>query len=347
MEAANNPVAALGFAAIGGAAIEPSAALWPLGEARKLVLQRACALINIPPPVPIDPWDDPQTLSGLMDMEPRRLSQRSDRPIIVVSLPKAGTYLVAELLKALGCRWTGMHLADHGYSDYRGADVLEARHHPDRFARRAELIQALMRIRPGEFAVGHLPCRPDVLQATVHFKRLYVTRDLRCALISYMRFMQTTGRYGAEQLAWYSVEDPRRRIVVFLSTTAPHLLNNLYKDMEGWSHVEGITHVRFEDLVSPGWPSRRAVDSVAASLGAENYDARRILQAALAAETITKSGSVTQVGDYWSPQAEKAIIQIGGADLNARLGCLQALPTGAQGVPRRGAPGPFGARKAA
>ncbi len=45
----------------------------------------------------------------------------SNHRVIVVSIPKSGTYLVAEVLKALGYRWTGMHLAESAYTDYSGS----------------------------------------------------------------------------------------------------------------------------------------------------------------------------------------------------------------------------------
>ena len=51
----------------------------------------------------------------------------ADHRVIVVSIPKSGTYLVAELLKALGYRWTGMHLAESAYTDYSGSALEDAR----------------------------------------------------------------------------------------------------------------------------------------------------------------------------------------------------------------------------
>jgi hypothetical protein len=95
--------------------------------------------------------------------------------------------------------------------------------------------------------------------------------------------------------------------------------------MTGWSQLDGWTHVRFEDLTSGGERAIRAVDSVATLLGAgaANYDARNSLQSILAAETITKSGRLTRLNEYWSLEAEKRFVEIGGEELNARLGCFK------------------------
>jgi hypothetical protein len=259
-----------------------------------------------------------------------------DHRVIVVSIPKSGTYLVAELLKALGYRWTGMHLAETAYTDYSGSVLAEARQDPGRFARSEPLSASLGRIHPGEFAVGHLPFKDEVVEATRPFKRLFVTRDLRSALISYMRFMRTTGRLGARHLAWYSIPDPRQRCHVFLQASAPYMLKRFYEGMVGWSKLDGTQHVQFEDLTSDTQRATRVIESVAKFLGIPNCDAESVLRTSLATETITKSEGVTRLDDYWSDQAEQRFVEIGGLELNARLGCtpggsvFRAMPRGRQ-----------------
>ncbi len=247
--------------------------------------------------------------------------------VVVVSMPKSGTYLVAELLKTLGYRWTGMHLAETAYTDYSGSRLQEAREDPGRFARSEPLGTALTRIHAGEFAVGHLPFKDDVIEATRPFRRLFVTRDLRSALISYMRFMQTTGRLGARHLAWYSLSDPRQQCQVFLQTSAPYMLKRFYAGMVGWSKLAGTLQVRFEDLTNGGAPATDAVESVARFLGIANCEAGAILRTSLANETLTKSEGLTRLADYWSDEAEKRFVEIGGLELNARLGCAPPRDT--------------------
>src|SRR5580700_5477984 len=90
----------------------------------------------------------------------------SNHRVIVVSIPKSGTYLVAEFLKALGYRWTGMHLAELAYTDYSGSALEDARRDPGRFARSEPLSISLERIHAGDFAVGHLPFKADIIDAT-------------------------------------------------------------------------------------------------------------------------------------------------------------------------------------
>jgi Sulfotransferase domain len=245
----------------------------------------------------------------------------TDHRVIVVSIPKSGTYLVAECLKALGYRWTGMHLAESAYTDYSGSALEDARRDPGRFARSEPLSIALERIRAGDFAVGHLPCKDEIIEATRPFKRLFLARDLRTALISYMRFLHSTGRLGARQLPWYSVADPRQRCLVFLQTSAPYMLKRFYEPMVGWSKLHGTLQVRFEDLTGDSARAASVIESVAEFLDVSSGDAHRVLRASLESETITKSDGLTRLDDYWSPEAERRFLEIGGAELNARLGC--------------------------
>jgi hypothetical protein len=243
-----------------------------------------------------------------------------DHRVIVVSIPKSGTYLVAEILKALGYRSTGMHLAETAYTDYTGSPLAEARQDPGRFIRSEPLSRSLARIQPGEFAVGHLPFKDEVVHATRPFKRLFLTRDLRLALISYMRFMQATGRLGASQLAWYSIPDLRQRCHVFLQASAPYILKRFYEGMVGWKECDGTLPVRFEDLTNDTQRAAGVIESIAEFLGVANCNAQDVLRSSLATETITKSDGLTRLEDYWSAQAEKRFIEIGGPELNARLG---------------------------
>jgi hypothetical protein len=245
----------------------------------------------------------------------------SDHRVIVVSIPKSGTYLVAEFLKALGYRWTGMHLAELAYTDYSGSVLEDARRDPGRFARSEPLSISLERIHAGDFAVGHLPFKDEIIDATRPFKRLFLTRDLRAALISYMRFMHSTGRLGARQLAWYSLTDPRERCLVFLETSAPYMLKRLYEPMVGWSKLHGTLQVRFEDLTGDSTRAASVIESVAKFLDVPSGDAHRVLRASLQSETLTKSDGLTRLDDYWSPEAERMFLEIGGVELNARLGC--------------------------
>jgi Sulfotransferase domain len=250
----------------------------------------------------------------------------ADEPLFVISLPKAGTYLTAELLKALGYRFTGWHVGEVGCTDYSRSDLLEARRNPAKYTRSGSPETFLSQIRPGEFAVGHLPFTKEMVQATAGFKRIYLTRDLRTALISYMRFLEDTGRMGAASSPWFGLADRRLRVAVFLQHTAPQILEQLYERMVGWSRIERTHLIRFEDLISDVPRATRTVEALAGFLGVNRGDAPSILEASLAATTLTKSDGLTRLDDYWSDEAEKWFHQSGTAALEARLAAPNQPP---------------------
>ncbi len=250
--------------------------------------------------------------------------------VLVISIPKSGTYLMTEILKNLGYSWTGMHLAEEAYTDYASANLEDARENPALFARSEPLTESLTRIGPGEFAVGHLPFRVPVLKETARFKRIYMTRDLRVALVSYMRFLRVTGRLGARQMPWYAMRDPQEQTVSFLSSTGPYLLREFYACMVGWEKVPGVLSLRFEELTAGGEKSVSTVGAIAHYLGIEGCNAADILRKSLAAETITKSTGTTRLEDYWSEEAERRFARMGGAELNRRFGGVSASQIASQ-----------------
>jgi hypothetical protein len=63
-------------------------------------------------------------------------------PIKVCSFPKAGTYLVAELLKRLGVKPTGFHLMVQDFSDYSSASIDQARNRYQRFTSPRHLLRS-------------------------------------------------------------------------------------------------------------------------------------------------------------------------------------------------------------
>jgi len=239
---------------------------------------------------------------------------------LIISTPKSGTYLLGEVLKNLGMSETKMHLFEQGYSDYAGADIHDARVNPHKFQRHVPLTASLMTIPPGHFAVGHLQFTAQCCRATATFRRFFLTRELRCSLVSFMRFVCSTGRFGAPQQAWYSLSDPGQRLVGFLDTFGKAFLDGLFHPMTGWLGFEDVMTLRFEHLTGPTNQALQTIDRIAAHIGARSYNAEDILSASFAADTITKSPQLTRPEQYWSDDAEKRFVALGGLQLNESLG---------------------------
>ena len=58
---------------------------------------------------------------------------------IIISQPKAGTYLLSEVLKNCGLAQSYLHLGLKSYTRYHPDRILEGNHHPEKFRTMAAL----------------------------------------------------------------------------------------------------------------------------------------------------------------------------------------------------------------
>ena len=75
--------------------------------------------------------------------------------LYLYTLPKAGTYFMAELIGRLGYSNTGYHVERLRYLDTKSLDTKTNREMPDRAARNMACFDLMRRLRDREFAFGH------------------------------------------------------------------------------------------------------------------------------------------------------------------------------------------------
>jgi hypothetical protein len=267
--------------------------------------------------------EDPAKLSGdfpvyLVDGRPSFVPVSLEgRPrVLVITMPKSGTYLVAAFLKELGLIDTGVHINDDGFYDYRNRTVSEMVSEYRKFRRLYPLAQSLELVREGQFAVGHLTCNPQTVAAIAGTSVIFTKRELRSALVSMMRFLSRPGR--GEDWAWKRIEEPRVRLVEFLHDRGPELLR-WFGSMADWDCQGGVLRIRFEDLTRP---SRKHAQAVAEKAGVDvsPHRATEALKRVLGQSTKTWSGGISDTAAYWSEAAEVLFRELGGIELNERLG---------------------------
>jgi len=137
-----------------------------------------------------------------------------NRPVFVNSIPKSGTYLLATILEELGLEFTHWHVFETFYDDYTDAPLDVARAHPERFRIRQPVGRTISRLRPGQFAVGHLCYNERTCRALRDCYVIFLKRDLRECLVSHMRWQAATGR---DRSAWTRIENPKQRMLAYLS----------------------------------------------------------------------------------------------------------------------------------
>jgi hypothetical protein len=248
---------------------------------------------------------------------------------MVCSIPKAGTYLVGAVLQRLGTVATGFHFSTDGdmFMDARFATREEARNEFARLCHGVPLARALPLVRPGQHAVSHLECTPRTRALLAQFRVVFVYRDLRDALVSWLRFHQDTGREHQWNWIWVECADPRERLVVFLRA-AGELFFGMCRALVPWLGEPSAFPVRFETLHGDDGPDAQA--RVCRALAAFLDHARpadapgAVLPGLTTVPTLTSSGSRTRRAEYWSAAAEELFLRFGGGELNAALGYASA-----------------------
>lgn len=267
------------------------------------------------------------------------MSPQPGKRTILVSIPKAGTYLAAQILQRLGLTDSHLHVRYDdqatGIYDFRDTPVKMSMSEQEQHFRDQPLRDSLAMIRNGEFVLGHLPPLPDVKQLLyLDFKIVFLVRDLRDCLISHMRYMISVGAITANESSWSAIPDDRERFKQYLINYADRVgplvnmkliacweydLRNPYPGME-------IFKLHFEELVSPDKAAAsKAVHSLAKFLGLqEHLDINAMIQSVTGAETLTKSGKQTVRERYWSPFAEEwfagRILDAQGNNVNKMIG---------------------------
>lgn len=248
------------------------------------------------------------------------MESKNQKRVILVSVPKAGTYLVAQILKHMGLNDSHLHVRyddqEIGVYDFRDVPVKMSISDQNRRFRAMPLKNSLALIQNGEFVLGHLPPIPEVKeQLYTDFKIIFLVRDLRDCLISHMRYMISIGAITADDHPWCTIADDREKFKQYLRNYAENVgvlvnmkliacweydLHNPYPGME-------IFKLRFEDLVNSNKAiTGSVIKSLANFLDIElTQDIETLLKQILAAKTYTKSDGLTKRETYWSPFAEQ------------------------------------------
>lgn len=120
--------------------------------------------------------------------------------VLIISQPKAGTYLCGSFLKSLGLHHTYIHLAEDNYTHYDPANLEQGRQSPHEYKKNKPLNLSLKMIKNNSFAMCHINCTYQNINLTQDFKRIILTRDYQDANKSWKRWVTESGRPGRGEL---------------------------------------------------------------------------------------------------------------------------------------------------
>ena len=178
-------------------------------------------------------------------------------------------------------------------------------------------------VQPGQFAVGHLGCSPQSRALLTDFKKLFLYRDARDGLASFLRFHADTQREGPRTRAWSDLPEGPEKMLRFLDHLGESYFN-MCLPMGDWVDQTDMFKVSFEMLYGDdGADARRqAMEALYAFLeiSERSISPDELVTGAMRWPTKTWSGRRTEREIYWNDEVEARFREFGGHELNERLG---------------------------
>ncbi len=185
----------------------------------------------------------------------------------IISQPKAGTYLCANILKELGFYFHNNHFSEKHFAIYPpvgSPELVEKLQHPHKAKVRYPLRMSLQRLKSGQVGVGHLVYKHDTEKLLRKFYKIVLTRDKEDIIASMDRWQKLSKRAPANLDA--------------VLETADRILP--------WISREGVFHMTFNDMKNMNLDKINKLQSflgIYHRLGSET-----LIKRALAEPSITK-----------------------------------------------------------
>ncbi len=240
--------------------------------------------------------------------------------VAVISLPKAGTYLLAKYLETVGFVDTGVHVDGRCIIDLRGKTKRQMAEEYFKFQPELPIIISAKLVAPGQFFVGHLQhgwCH----EYLTDFRRIFAVRDMRHAVVSYMRWLKGHASAGPAAEEWLPLEEGPEKMLRFLETHGDLYFDTCNK-MRGWAKDPDIFMIRFEDLVGQNGREVQVkrFHELQNFLNVAPENPESLIEQVVGADTKTYSGELSAIEAYWNDEVEQRFRELGGKALNTLFG---------------------------
>lgn len=243
----------------------------------------------------------------------------SRHKILLVTIPKSGTYLFHDLLIAAGLATAGIHIAEWGFTDMRFADQRYVRELPREHNHLIALKDIISLIKPGQFVVGHLPCSQENLSLFAEYRIVFTYRDLRDAITSFMRYMAKNGLGTSMSHKWGGWADGPDKMERYMELHGDEFFA-ITEPMVKWAERREIVKMSYEEIMEGGEKALAKLRKLFRYLGVDAGDVESLLRETINNGSFTYSGQRTTREVYWSDKVQEMFESRGGAKLNRRLG---------------------------
>jgi hypothetical protein len=179
---------------------------------------------------------------------------------IILSQPKSGTYLCANLLQEFGLSFSGLHISENHYQKYPENYIVSGS--SDKFTHRTPIAQSIQLISNNEFAASHLAYSENTENLLTNFKKIVVTRP----------------QSEIEESARRFANDMNRKLI---------LKTKKINEIAKWTQQPDVFHITFDDLINK---NIKKIDLLQHYLfGKVNISSSAAINSALESQSMTKS----------------------------------------------------------
>lgn len=107
---------------------------------------------------------------------------------LIISQPKSGTYLCANLLQEFGLKFDGLHLSETHYQRYDLSNKYKSLNNKDKFTVTEHISKSIKKVNDNYFAVSHFNYTEELDVLFKEYKKIIITRSKNEIVESWQRF---------------------------------------------------------------------------------------------------------------------------------------------------------------
>ena len=185
--------------------------------------------------------------------------------VLVISQPKSGTYLCANLLQQLGLNFTGLHISKDHYQKYDLNNLEDCKTNGRKYTTKLNVEESIKIVKENQFAVSHLRHSKKHVDITSDFKKIILTRNYDEVIESWERWATETNR----------------------NFNSRHIDKSVQKNILNWLNESNIFHLTFNNIYNK---NILVIDNLQNFLfGEVKVDSLNALTTALDQPSLTKS----------------------------------------------------------
>lgn len=118
----------------------------------------------------------------------------------IISQPKAGTYLAANLLTEFGITFDGLHFSKRSYQHYNLNNLVDSRINRKKYTFKKPIAESILHVKDNCLGVGHLEYSKDLEILIADFKKILLIRDLKSTEDSWKAWASITRKGNKSKL---------------------------------------------------------------------------------------------------------------------------------------------------